>query len=398
MAKYNYQDVELTELNPHSIVRSKLKIDQKLKLVQIDTYGSSDRKFDKVSQSIQFSIEDLIKVLSHLEKNTLRSNPLKILQKIICGPPGTGKSYKINQELKEKGITGSQTIRMVCHPESTNAQFIGSYRPQSIKGQITYGFSEGPFTKLLKRALNNPDQPYVLVIEELNRANSAAMFAEAFQLLDRDANGWSEHPTDLGDDVLSYLLCILGEDHKEYQRVRDEGVRLPPNFAIWATMNTADQGVFPMDTAFKRRWSFEYIGVDEGHEEWLKPEWNPEIPETGMTWQTLRLAINSALELEGIEEDRYLGGFFLTKQELADPEQILNHVINKVIGYLRDDVVRYEPERLFKMDGDYVPGFAKLRRQIKKYPQRLKSIFKDDLQTPLITALNQISQYQIDQG
>ena len=117
-----------------------------------------------------------------------------------------------------------------------------------------------------------------------------------------------------------------------------------------------------------------------------------------MTWQRLRLAINTALEQEGIEEDRHLGGFFLTQTELADPDQVLNHVINKVIGYLRDDVVRYEPERLFKMDGDYVPGFAKLRRQIKDDPQGLKSIFKDDLETPLTTALKQIDQYRIDQG
>jgi len=347
--------------------RNHYEMPKVIKSVKNDSFKERYRSMGlKISYLNKGFITSALQALEDFLNKTHKRN------RIVAGPPGTGKSYKINQDLKDKSIVDSQTIRMVCHPESTNAQFIGSYRPQSIKGQITYGFSEGPFTKLLKRALNNPAQSYVLVIEELNRANSAAMFAEAFQLLDRDAEGWSEHPTDLGDDVREFL-----------ELEEDESVRLPPNFAIWATMNTADQGVFPMDTAFKRRWSFEHIGVDEGFETWRHTPWDPQLPTANIHWQTFRLALNHALEQLEVEEDRLIGPFFLTKRELQEPE---TNVVSKVISYLRDDVLRYEPKGLFigvndKGEPDAEgrsPSFAWLKRQYAQ-TKDLLSLFKDRL-------------------
>ena len=283
-------------------------------------------------------------------------------QLILQGPPGTGKSHYLKQKLQEYGLTDEspKVERIVGHPELTSADFIGSYRPSTDSGTLQYGFVMGPFTRLLKKALANdqnksePNQAHILIIEELNRCNAAAMFAEVFQLLDRDDEGYSEYATSLGQDV-----------NKALGLKAEAKVKLPPNLAIWGTINTADQGVFPMDTAFKRRWSFKYLGVNTGEEEWQKPEWNPEVPNCGsLTWQSLRLGLNAALASVGIDEDRHLGGFFLSKRELKS-DRAIESISTKVIGYLRDDVLRYEPQLLFKSKQSHVPGFSRLLTQME---------------------------------
>jgi hypothetical protein len=314
---------------------------------------------------------------------------------ILQGPPGTGKSYRLSQQTHKD----DQVMRIVCHPEMTNAHFIGTYRPQKDKddkSKLTYDFQPGPLTKVLRQALVSylGDEPirHILIIEEINRANAAALFAEAFQLLDRTKNGWSEHATDLGDDVIGYL----GDDLMAKMKLRfktenpdhaladSEGVRLPPNLFLWATMNTADQGVFPMDTAFKRRWTFDYLGVDDSEEVWMNSPWNPHIDGESieLKWQELRQAINASLEAQGIDEDRQLGAFFLNESELTDSEKLKEHITNKVIAYLRDDVLRYEPYKLFKKTNNQVPGFAKLRATIKN-DGLLAVIDSDDFKSKL---------------
>lgn len=334
-------------------------------------------------------------------------------QKLLQGPPGTGKSFKLKQDTPP----GAITERVVCHPEMTNAHFIGAYRPQRAQDaqgteqRVTYDFDPGPLTRMLKSALEKYLQygedarPHVLIIEELNRANSAAMFADAFQLLDRGARGWSEHATHMGVDVhrclgeglIKEMRARFELEHPDDEGAQDVGVRFPPNLCLWATMNTADQGVFPMDTAFKRRWSFEYLGVD-GDERvpmkervWMRDEWNPWLcggagEEGGLRWQTLRRAINEALDEQGVEEDRQLGPFFLDQRELGGTQdELIEHVVNKVIGYLRDDVLRYEPYKLFAAQEERrAPSFAKLRRLVRSggvlsvfKPEALRSVISE---------------------
>jgi hypothetical protein len=314
-------------------------------------------------------------------------------QLILQGPPGTGKSHTLDDLLKKQDINPKNSDRferIVGHPELTSADFIGQYRPVTHGSNLEYRFTPGPFARLLKRALDDEEKkPHILVIEELNRTNAAAMFAEVFQLLDRDDEGYSQYGVNLGIDVNRYLLGKEREaEHESYK------VRLPPNFALWATMNTADQGVFPMDTAFKRRWSFKYLGVDEGHNVWnsqgvagqINP-WNPLVPSySNLYWQTMRVNINQLLAESGIDEDRQLGGFFLTKRELGwDPiikqlvpnheEVIKESIMTKVVGYLRDDVLRYEPHMLFKDDGNQrVKGFSALLSKMKR--EGVLSVFK----------------------
>jgi 5-methylcytosine-specific restriction endonuclease McrBC GTP-binding regulatory subunit McrB len=273
-------------------------------------------------------------------------------QLIIQGAPGTGKSHYISEYFRNtKPYFETVSTRMVCHPESTNADFIGVYKPETImqngQKQVIYAFQPGVFTSMLTKALMDPTKIYVIILEEINRANSAAMFADVFQLLDRDADGYSTYRTFIGKDVSQYLLDQLTPNHPEYHLISNSGVALPPNLWIWATMNTADQGVFPMDTAFKRRWMFKYIGLNDGTS-WQSSEWNPEIPNQNepIKWQDLRQQINDKLEKLDVEVDRQLGAYFLTKEELASPD-LLEIIIIKVIGYLRDDVVRYQPDQLF---------------------------------------------------
>lgn len=134
---------------------------------------------------------------------------------------------------------------------------------EKASGEIVYEYVPGPFMRILVKALKNArtsnPKPYLLIIEEINRANVAAVFGEVFQLLDRDEDGVSKYSINTTEDIKHYLAKAenLGGKPSDYDKIK-----IPNNMFIWATMNSADQGVFPMDTAFKRRWEFEYIGVD----------------------------------------------------------------------------------------------------------------------------------------
>ncbi|MDV5105909.1 AAA family ATPase [Clostridium perfringens] len=176
----------------------------------------------------------------------------KPYNRIIFGAPGTGKSNKLENE---KGVFGDNFERVTFHPNYSYSQFVGTYKPVpnkvndkngALTETITYEYVPGPFMRSLVKAIRsikseNPT-PYLLLIEEINRANVAVVFGDVFQLLDRK-NGISEYAIETSEDMRSYLLKELGGDLKDYEKIR-----IPANLYIWATMNSADQGVFPMDT------------------------------------------------------------------------------------------------------------------------------------------------------
>ena len=189
--------------------------------------------------------------------------------RIVFGAPGTGKSNRLEND---KVVFGQNFERVTFHPNYSYAQFVGTYKPVPVKElvngvettTITYKYVPGPFMRTYVKAIrsikeNNP-KPYLLLIEEINRANVAAVFGDVFQLLDR-ANGQSEYEIETSEDMRAYLAQELKGKESDYERIR-----IPKNMYLWATMNSADQGVFPMDTAFKRRWNFEYIGINENSE------------------------------------------------------------------------------------------------------------------------------------
>ncbi|RGP41524.1 Type-2 restriction enzyme BsuMI component YdiS [Altererythrobacter insulae] len=273
--------------------------------------------------------------------------------RIFYGAPGTGKSHNLNAELEAHFPNESFFERTTFYPDYTSGTFMGAYRPtpiyreaegdfleadktstaRNLEPLIDYRFVPGPFLNLLSRALANPGHNYCLVIEEINRANASAVFADAFQLLDRDENGVGKFTVTLAPEAQDYLVS---QGHVG-------PVRLPANMYIWATMNSADQGVLPLDSAFKRRWTMEYVGLDDG--EGVVGDWDIKLAflENPIKWNAFRKVINAHLSRQGITEDRLLGPFFMTKKELARDSAFEN----KLLQYLREDVVNSAPSKLF---------------------------------------------------
>ena len=274
--------------------------------------------------------------------------------RIVFGAPGTGKSYRLEQDRKDvKDADGKVTKkrfdkddlyeRVTFHPNYSYSNFVGTYKPVSDGDNIKYKYVPGPFLRILIKALKNKNENYLLLIEEINRANVAAVFGDVFQLLDRKDNS-SEYPIDLSEDIKRYLHEIIearpndenDKQVKNLQDIVDKGkLYIPTNMYIWATMNSADQGVFPMDTAFKRRWDFEYIGINDAVENDKKEKMNNKdtksvdfdklkipIPTKddykNVYWNDLRNHINEQLIENKINEDKLLGPFFLSKSVLED--------------------------------------------------------------------------------
>ncbi len=254
---------------------------------------------------------------------------------------------------------GKRYERVTFHPNYSYAQFVGTYKPVQDKDpghekDIVYKYVEGPFMRVLVKALKHPESNFLLIIEEINRANVAAVFGDVFQLLDRK-NGVSEYPVAASEDIKRYLKDNGIDDCNE--------LKIPSNMYIWATMNSADQGVFPMDTAFKRRWEFEYIGINENQ------TWDYTIPlpnGESINWNVLRKAINGTLKkIASVNEDKLLGPYFLSKAVLEDAnkwnseqdseekqkavEKFLNTFKSKVLMYLYEDVCKMRPGEVFKI-------------------------------------------------
>lgn len=268
---------------------------------------------------------------------------------LLYGVPGAGKSWTIQHDYC---ADDSRMERLVFHPDYTCSDFIGQILPSVRDGLVSYSFVPGPFTRLLKRAYEDPGAQYFLIIEEINRGNAPAIFGEVFQLLDRDGRGESEYGITNGD--------IAGSVYADPSRK----VRIPSNMSIIGTMNTADQSVFPLDTAFQRRWTMRMIkNTFENHAYAAQP-----ILDTHVTWQRFCRVMNREITSKNIRvtssEDKRLGAYFVRSEDLvyhaeADDaglparEQAKARLLNcrfaeKVLKYLWDDAFRFSREDIFK--------------------------------------------------
>lgn len=250
---------------------------------------------------------------------------------------------------KEGAIKAKFSERVTFHPNYSYAQFVGTYKPiqdSSDEKQIAYQYVPGPFMRIYVAAKQNPNNNYLLLIEEINRANVAAVFGDVFQLLDRNSDGESEYKVAASEDIKKYLAK---------KGIYEDELSIPSNMYIWATMNSADQGVFPMDTAFKRRWEFEYIGIDD-NEDKVKDYEIPINSNQKVNWNELRKAINTRLIEMSINEDKLLGPFFLSKTVLENvsdnPEKFVKLFKSKVIMYLFEDAAKMKVKQLFKIDNN----------------------------------------------
>ena len=268
---------------------------------------------------------------------------------LLYGVPGSGKSWTIEKEYCDDE---SRMERLVFHPDYTYSDFIGQILPNVSDGIVSYKFTEGPFTSLLKKAYTQPERMFFLVIEEINRGNAPAIFGEVFQLLDRKDDGTSEY----GITNVDIASIVYNNPNKK--------VRIPSNMSIIGTMNTSDQNVFTLDTAFQRRWNMRMIeNTFVGHD-----YARTTILDTSVTWQRFCEVINNEIVTKNIRmtssEDKRLGTYFVRaadleyheeadNNDLSEKEQIQARLLNyrfaeKVLKYLWDDAFKFSREDIFK--------------------------------------------------
>lgn len=263
---------------------------------------------------------------------------------LLYGVPGCGKSFKVADEYESKITTEQNKVRVVFHPDYTYSDFVGQLmpvlkkEPNEQEEKLRYEFAPGPFTQILKTAYAEPDQQCLLIIEELNRGNAPAIFGEIFQLLDRNNDGSSKYAiynSDIANEVHKDKLCPI---------------KLPPNLTIVATMNTSDQNVFTMDTAFQRRWQMKHIPnrfTGDSLDDKTIKHVAKHLPNSDISWGVFAQTVNKKMHTANLgfggTDDKSLGVYFATDNDLDDAERFAE----KVLKYLWDDAFKLGRQALF---------------------------------------------------
>ena len=295
------------------------------------------------------------------------------LQQIIYGAPGTGKSNTIKREVDDKG---KLNFRTTFHPDSDYSTFVGCYKPKMKRSTITkdgettteekivYNFEPQAFTNAYVQAWSTKEDVY-LIVEEINRGNCAQIFGDLFQLLDRK-NGESEYPVDADSALADYLQTALANSERDDipEEVKNgTKLKLPSNLYIWATMNTSDQSLFPIDSAFKRRWEWKYMKIKNEGKEWkidVKIK-DANGEEKLVDWWDFIRKVNDIIASMTSSADKQLGYFFC-KADKKTPERAnepnsendlisVDTFVSKVLFYLWNDVFKdygFEDASLFQ--------------------------------------------------
>ena len=346
------------------------------------------------NDSGEIIIEPVIKVIkreeSIVEKEEYQQQSTytpNFSQIIYYGVPGSGKSHKIDEQTQN--IPEEQKIRVVFHPEYTNADFIGQVLPKVEGGTVKYEFKPGPFTKILYRAYQNPGTPYYLIIEEINRGNAAAIFGDVFQLLDRIkkddrsetvnentfGEGWSKYFVE-NDFINNYLRSPVEYSKEGFTEnhgkksvtfesgitfTENTGIRLPPNLSLFATMNTSDQNVFTLDNAFQRRWEMELVQNQCDDSSQMNAKIT--VANQTVTWEDFQQQINNMIGEKSNEgglssmEDKRLGCWFIKAENGVIDEK---KFANKVLKYLWDDAFKFCHQEIFESD---IKNFEELQKR-----------------------------------
>ncbi|MBC5995279.1 hypothetical protein EAI30_07585 [Romboutsia ilealis] len=318
--------------------------------------------FDDINLSDEYVCETSF---DYTVENITPCNNLGV-NKIFYGCPGVGKSFNIDK------IYNSNIFRTTFHPEYTYYDFIGSVRPQidyTLNPPATsYMFLPGDFTKALKYAIDNPSEVVNFVIEELNRANTSAVFGDIFQLLDRDDNGFSKYYI-TNESIARSIYKDINNVHIENWLnidIQKHQVKLPNNLNIIASMNTSDQNINALDSAFTRRWDMEYVPID-----FTKLDESIIIDGLNVDWSIFASKVNEKILDSGMmnAEDKQIGPFFARKSTLIDS----NLFSNKVLVYLWKDVFRVNKSIIFNTDN--IKGINSL---ITTYLYNPKNVFNSD--------------------
>lgn len=309
-------------------------------------------------------------VLVDLDKAVRIDNGTNVL---LYGVPGSGKSWTIEHEYCKKG---TNVERLVFHPDYTYSDFIGQILPNVAEdGQVSYKFTAGPFTNILADAYAHPQEEYILIIEEINRGNAPAIFGEVFQLLDRkteirdvDDDGYPIGTSEYGITNANIAAIVYGDaKHK---------VRIPSNLSIIGTMNTSDQNVFTLDTAFQRRWEMRLIENNFEHVD--KRLADAQILDTGITWEVFCTQINKIIVGNNARmtsaEDKRLGAYFVHLRDLT---------YNPSMGNLSDGEydalhTKEQNKTITDAEKDRLAEIRAAMKQNRKFPEKVIKYLWDD--------------------
>lgn len=314
------------------------------------------------------------------------------MQTIYYGAPGTGKSHKIDTDIVS-GVSDDRVFRVTFYPDFTYGDFIGQLLPKVIPSAlpggtstITYDFQKGVFTQALEKAYENTANDVYLIIEEMSRGDCAAIFGDIFQLLDRKRTG-----VEAGYSKYFITNELIAKDIIPL-RINGNKVKLPPNFHILGTVNTSDQNVYVMDTAFKRRFEWEYVSTNpvidspngvtpKVYKNNVQLNIHDGSTLRSISWVDLYQKLNNFIADDGylgLGEDKQLGPFFIEFDTTASADH-KKQVKNKLLHYLWDDVHKasYKSDvRLFKDD---LSTFKKLYEAFERDEQIFSKDFLNTL-------------------
>lgn len=337
--------------------------------------------------TIEFDDSKILSMKESLKKMRKSDIPL---QQIFYGAPGTGKSHAINEL-----TAGKDVIRTTFHPDTDYSTFVGAYKPttkpvpvitvigteavpvrdkngkEMMEDKIVYEYVSQAFLQAYVAAwrkycdVQEGEEPMdeFLVIEEINRGNCAQIFGDLFQLLDRGDEGFSEYPIKADSDMKKLLekefegleiknkeginTLFKGDKDIVAEVLAGDVLLLPNNLYIWATMNTSDQSLFPIDSAFKRRWDWNYVPISDAGKKWMI-----EVNGAQYDWWKFLEAINDKVYHATYSEDKKLGYFFC---KAKDGVISADKFVSKVIFYLWNDVFKdseFEGDTFKDEDGE----------------------------------------------
>lgn len=384
----------------------------------------------------------------------------KPIQKIIFGSPGTGKSYRIKTKISKElqiDVNSKNYVSTVFHPEYTYGEFIGKLVPYTKDGKVEYNFYNGHFIKALGKAYKNlieakdkydkdkrdtldqfkkeisksrqddftedeiekleskyneiekKPQNVILVIDELNRGNSASIFGVVFQLLDRTKKGWSEYPITISEIEKLGLLKEMGfeplsgnkgeyryeekilksskfdelqssifEDLSDEEKIdlEQNQIKIPANLSIVSTMNTSDNSIYFMDNAFKRRWDWEFINVDDDNQNEVAKKMLIKIQGEEYKWVDFVDNLNNFIRSKYREirkiEDKQIGYFFINEDVITE-----EHIKNKLLFFVWDSVFTNNKKplvKLLELSDDNLVTFGQFALQAKSFVDKIMEV------------------------
>ncbi|CZP77071.1 5-methylcytosine-specific restriction enzyme B [Legionella pneumophila] len=340
-------------------------------------------EYEKMLKTLEEGCLESLRLLDWLKQSpvSLASSAAKGINKIIYGAPGTGKTYKIKELIKD--VPQDRIERVTFHPEYDYSSFVGSYKPVMEKNnsgeeEIKYKFSPQIFINIFVKSWKDLDNDHYLVIEEINRGNCAEIFGDIFQLLDRDP----DYAVTPSLEILNYLKQELKDSGKD--GIKGNKIYLPPNLHIFATMNTSDQSLIPMDSAFKRRWAWEYVPIcyesvypngskNNSYDFYININEREKF-----SWVKFIEAVNNRIkDNPHLGMDKCIGNYFVKPE---DNRISLEDFINKVLFYLWSDVFKDEEDSIF-VDGltfeDFFPMDSNGEKAIKNLVKGLNIEIED---------------------